>query len=68
MLDMSNIIFLASAGGEQPEIPFTHVIMYDDHKGKPVAELQIGHRIKNIKANAKYLFVVGKNNIFLFKT
>ena len=68
MLDMSNIIFLASAGGEHPKFPLTHVIMYDDHKGKPVAELQIGHRVKNIKANAKYLFVVGKSKIFLFKT
>ena len=68
MLDMSNIIFLASVGGEHPRFPLTHVIMYDDHKGKPVAQLQIGHRIKNIKANAKRLFVVGKNKIFLFKT
>ena len=68
MLDMSNIIFLASVGGEHPRFPLTHVIMYDDHKGKPVAQLQIGHRVKNIKANAKRLFVVGKNKIFLFKT
>ena len=68
MLDMSNIIFIASGGGEHPRFPLTHVIMYDDHKGKPVAQLQIGHRIKNIKANAKRLFVVGKNAIFLFKT
>ena len=68
MLDMSNIIFLASVGGEKPRFPLTHVIMYDDHKGKPVAQLQIGHRVKNIKANAKRLFVVGKSKIFLFKT
>lgn len=68
MLDMSNIIFLASVGGENPRFPLTHVIMFDDHKGKPVAQLQIGHRVKNIKANAKYLFVVGKHTIFLFKT
>ena len=68
MLDMSNIIFLASAGGEHPRFPLTHVIMFDDHKGKPVAQLQIGHRIKNIKAIAKRLFIVGKNKIFLFKT
>ena len=68
MLDMSNIIFLASGGGEHPRFSLTHVIMYDDHKGKPVAQLQIGHKIKNIKANAKRLFVVGKSKIFLFKT
>ena len=68
MLDMSNIIFLASGGGEHPKYPLTHLIMFDDHKGKPVAQLQIGHRIKNIKANAKRLFVVGKSKIFLFKT
>ena len=68
MLDTSNIIFLASGGGEKPKYPLTHVIMYDDHKGKPVAQLQVGHRIKNIKANSKRLFVVGKNKIFVFKT
>ena len=68
MLDMSNIIFLASGGGEKPRYSLTHVIMFDDHKGKPVAQLQVGHRIKNLKANAKRLFVVGKSKIFLFKT
>ena len=68
MLDMSNIIFLASGGGEHPRFSLTHVIMYDDHKGKPVAQLKIGHRIKNIKANAKKLFVLGKSKLFLFKT
>lgn len=68
MLDMSNIIFLASGGGEHPRFPLTHVIMYDDHKGKPIAKLQIGHRIKNIKSNASRLFIVGKSSIFLFKT
>ena len=68
MLDTSNIIFLASGGGEKPKYPLTHVIMFDDHKGKPVAQLQVGHRIKNIKANSKRLFVVGKNKIFVFKT
>ena len=68
MLDMSNIIFLASGGGEHPRFSLTHVIMYDDHKGKPVAQLKIGHRIKNIKANAKKLFILGKSKLFLFKT
>lgn len=68
MLDTSNIIFLASGGGEKPKYPLTHVIMFDDHKGKPVAQLQVGHRVKNIKANSKRLFVVGKNKIFVFKT
>ena len=67
MLDKSNIIFLAAGGGQNPRFPLTHVIMYDDHKGKPVAQLQIGHRIKNIKANAQRLFIVGKNKMFLFK-
>ena len=68
MLDKSNIIFLAAGGGQNPRFPLTHVIMYDDHKGKPVAQLQIGHRIKNIKANDQRLFIVGKNKMFLFKT
>ena len=68
MLDMSNIIFLSSGGGEHPKYSLTHLIMFDDHKGKPIAQLQIGHRIKNIKANSQRLFVVGKNKVFLFKT
>lgn len=68
MLDMSNIIFLASGGGEHPKYSPTNLIMFDDHKGKPVAQLQIGHRIKNIKANSKKLFVVGKSKVFLFNT
>lgn len=67
ILGTSNIIFLASAG-ENPLFPLTHIMMFDDHKGKPIADLQIGHKIKNIKVNGQRLFVVGKNKIYIFKT
>jgi autophagy-related protein 18 len=68
MLDNSNIIFLASGGGEKPKYSPTTLVMFNDQKGIPAAQLQIGHRIKNVKVNLKRLFVVGKNKIYLFKT
>ena len=68
IVDKSNRIFLACSGGKHPRYPLTHLIIYDNESGKPVEQIQIGHRIKNIKANKKLLFVVGRSKIFLFKT
>lgn len=68
ILEKSNILFLSSGPVEDRKYEPKNVIMFDDQKGKPIAQLKIGHNIKNIKVNSKRLFIVGRNKIFVFVT
>lgn len=61
----SNLIALVG-GGDDPKYPTNKLVIWDDYRGKQIADIDAEHRICGVKFNQECFVIVCQNSVKLF--